>query len=83
MDAIALARALRETLYEPAGKAGSRSRTADAEVAIGPIRADPRQRQALLEVYRSFTGRRTSRRPCPAELADAARARAARSCARS
>ena len=60
MDAIARTLEVsEETLYQQAGKRPAEEGPSDVELAI---EADPRlsarQRRALLEVYRSFAGRR-------------------------
>lgn len=54
-----------DTLYEQAGRAapGDDDEPSEVETAIGrDAQLSARQRQALLEVYRSFTGRRAPRR---------------------
>lgn len=66
MDAIARTLELSaESLYEHAGRAAPGDDTEPTEVELAierDERLNARERQALLEVYRSFAGRRTPRR---------------------
>ena len=56
-----------EVLYEQAGRAPAGEDESEEWPVVDAIKADThltaRQRQALLEVYDSFTGRRRPRRP--------------------
>jgi transcriptional regulator with XRE-family HTH domain len=66
IDAIARSLELSaEKLYEQAGRTSpGDEEPSEVEAAIGrDPRLNARQRQALLEVYRSFAGRRAGRRP--------------------
>jgi transcriptional regulator with XRE-family HTH domain len=67
VDAIARSLELSaEALHEHSGRRGAQDDDHEEPAVVAAIRADPRltgrQRQALLEVYGAFTGRRTARR---------------------